>query len=169
MPKEMTPQQYGKEFEQKFREAMVKVRKEYPVYFKRFTDSRAAGAYVENQPADFLVGSPLGAFLVELKASMKYKSLKSCLSSALSDDQAKELYLWDRAYCPSLVLFRNLENRVEVWDGAIVSAVYRTPGDRLRQNDLPEYTIELDDLDDFLSQFLTKELPSTVKHARNFI
>ena len=132
---------YGKSFEKVFREILVELRKEskYRLYFHRFTDSHAAGAFVANQPDDFLVASEIaGVFLVELKASLKYKSLRSCLSSALSDEQAKELYLWDRAGKLSLVLFMNADCLVEPWSGGYVAETYREPGARLASSFAPE-------------------------------
>jgi len=137
----MTNQKLGAHLESKIKTALTSLKKEsnHGLAFHRFYDTKSAGAYLPEQPADFLVGAPMGAFYLEAKASFKKQSLASCLSSAVSGGQAANSKLWCRSgpNQQSLFLFFCAETEVvELWDGLLVAETYIAQGRRLSREDV---------------------------------
>lgn len=97
----------------------------------RMYDSHSAGAFLPEQPGDFMGATARGATLLEAKTSIKHDSLRSCLSSNMDYGQAAELDLWDEAGHCSLVMFYAYQTgTVEIWPGGYVGRC-RAAGTRL--------------------------------------
>ena len=106
-----------------------------PLTYHRFYDSTSAMAFLPSQPADFLVVSRGLAILLEVKHSEVHRSLRSCFSSHVGDDQIAHHRIWQRAHSPTFFLFKSEipeeDPSLELWEGkALVSA--RLGGKRLR-------------------------------------
>ena len=132
----MSGAQLGSWFEGKIADALKALKKEshHHLLFHRLQDTKAAGSFLPEQPADFFLGCPRGAFLVEAKASFAKQSLTSCLSSAVSGGQAAAAKLWCRTgpHQHSLFVFFCAESEtVELWDGLVVAERFIAPGARL--------------------------------------
>lgn len=132
----MSNQKLGAFFEDKVSAALttIKLETNQGIFLQRFYDTKSAGSYLPEQPADFLVGAPTGAYLVEAKASFWKVSLASCLSSAVRSGQAAQAKLWCRSGLnqKSLFLFFCADTEaVEVWDGEHVANTYIKAGARL--------------------------------------
>lgn len=133
--------QLGSWFEGKITDALKAIKKDTNkrLYLHRFYDTKSAGSYLPEQPADFQVAASAGVWLVEAKASFKKPSLTSCLGNALKGHQATSMLLWGRVNKPSLILFFCAETeQVELWDGASTARVRITPNARLRKEDVLE-------------------------------
>ncbi len=136
----MTNAQLGAYLEDKLKVALTTLKKEsnFRLLFHRFYDTKSAGAYLPEQPADFLIGCPTGAYLLEAKASFKKESLASCLANAVSSGQAAEAHLWCRTgpnQKSLFVFFCASTEQIEIWDGELVSATFIKPKARLRKED----------------------------------
>lgn len=83
----------------------------------RFKDAKSAGTVaVGRAPGDFLVGFDRGAYMVEVKASKKHASLRSCFSSIVEDHQVASLFAWSLAGNPGFILFySDMTAMVEYW------------------------------------------------------
>ena len=131
-------QKLGAYFENKVGAALAKIKLEtnQGVFFQRFYDTKSAGTFLPEQPADFLAAGPTGAYLVECKASFWKESLAACLSNAVSGGQAANAKLWCRSgpNQHSLFLFFCADaGKVEVWDGELVANTFIKPGARLNR------------------------------------
>ena len=121
----------GAWFEDELKKLFKDLQGHMPCMWHRFTDSKAAGNYVRAQPGDFLLASPTGVYLLEAKASGRYKTLVSGLSNLMKKEQAVPLRLWNRAKQRGFVFFINVPSgAVEIWDGYYV-AVHRSRGHKL--------------------------------------
>jgi hypothetical protein len=108
----------GHWFEGKTREALDTLVAQQGLFFCRLQDSRAAGKFLPNTPADFLVGFCGKARLLECKASVKHDSLVECLHM-IDDGQAAYHTLWHNNGLPSTYLFySDRTGMVECWSGA---------------------------------------------------
>ena len=67
------------------------------LYYYRMPDTKMAGNFLPDSPADFLVRTEKGTYLLEAKASNKHASLRSCLAANVSPAQALHHRLWHRA------------------------------------------------------------------------
>jgi hypothetical protein len=135
----MSNAQLGSHLENRVKMALSALKKEtnHGLTFHRFYDTKSAGAFLPEMPADFLVGAPKGAFLLEAKASFLKTSLASCLSNAVSGGQAAEAHLWCRSgpnQKSLFVFFCADTEEIEIWDGALVAATYIKSGARLTRD-----------------------------------
>ena len=91
----------------------------YGVFIHRFSDSRAAGNLVAQQPADFLVLGHTGRpTLLELKFSEAHESLRQCFSAMVKPHQLASARLVSRARGEYQVLFYSKPaQQLEMWDG----------------------------------------------------
>lgn len=101
------------------REWLVEAQTKRPLIFERIPDSKMAGNYIQDAPADFyFVLSGRFAYL-EAKFSQKHRSLRACFSNAVSINQTASAKLARRAGARYFLLFySSAEERFEVWDGA---------------------------------------------------
>lgn len=95
------------------------LQRQYPIFFHRFSDSRAAGNLIADQPADFLLLSKgHGATFLEAKFSEVHDSLRSCFSGAVTASQLASARLAHRAGQRYLILFHSsCAHRFELWPG----------------------------------------------------
>lgn len=115
----------GHWFEGKTRKALETLVAQQGLFFARLQDSRAAGKFLPNTPADFLVGFYGKARLLECKASVKHESLLECLSM-LDDGQLAYHSMWHKNRLPSTYLFySDMTGVVERWDGEELVRVVR--------------------------------------------
>jgi hypothetical protein len=115
-----TPQELGAEFEEGFRLYLKGLMQKGPAAFHRFYDTKSAGAYMPEQPADFLACFKGRAHLFELKSSDVHNSFAACRKSIdlLQEGQAANLRLWARAGAKVHLLFwQQRSGLIELWDG----------------------------------------------------
>lgn len=128
----------GAHFEKKVQDKLTDIKKASKKYlwFKRYYDSKSAGGYLPEQPADYQVATLKNVWLLELKSSFLKESLSSCLSDAVDGQQAVAHKLWNRVNKPSVFLFFCAETeQIEVWDGRHVAEVRLNHGERLSRSD----------------------------------
>ena len=128
----MTPVKLGAWFEDHLKTHLKYLSSQEKMYAYRMPDTKAAGNYLPDSPADFLLMTTgVGGILLEAKASAKHCSLRSCLSSNVSTAQALHHRLWSRAGGRSFFLFCSVKNQtLELWDGRYVGDC-RAKGDVL--------------------------------------
>ena len=104
----------------------------YAVFAHRFSDTRSAGNYIAEQPADFLILSQQGrATFLEAKFSAGHDSLRSCFSGSVSAQQLASARLVERANRTYLFLFYSQPAQLfELWPGGYC-AECRAQGKRL--------------------------------------
>lgn len=130
----LRPEKLGAWFEDELKPIFKNMQEHMGLYYHRFIDSKAAGNLVADQPADFMLKTKKGAFLIEVKASRRHKSLIGGLSSLMRKEQAVHLRMWDRADGDSLVIFINVPSgHVEIWEGYYVG-LHRSKGQRLKED-----------------------------------
>jgi len=145
----MTAQQLGYWFEDQVRDTLKEIQRTYPSMFHRFTDSKAARNTVAAQPGDHMWLVDGKAFLIEEKASKKYKSLRSCLTM-VSDKQIAFHRKWIRSGNPTLVLFySDLDDTIEIWKGMMV-AEHRVAGKPIPKTLPPLYRCKMPEIQDAL-------------------
>ena len=112
----------GKQFERDVQDILEELSARHPLTYLRLYDSHAArGKYLPPVPGDYIVVTLGKARLIELKASEKHQSLRSCLSSHVGTHQAAAHRLWARAGGVSYFLFHSVrDSSIELWDGLIV-------------------------------------------------
>lgn len=89
--------------------------------FYPFPDSRSSRGTVSAQPGEYMLLLAGGAVLLELKASAKHKTFRSCMSSMVRDSQYGWHKKWHLSGSLSLFLFySDSEQKVEVWDGRTI-------------------------------------------------
>lgn len=111
----------GYDFEDTVKTVLSELQTKYPMFWHRFPDSKAASKFIAPQPADFLIGSAAGVFLLEAKASEEISSLSECYKSAISPSQVGMLTKWRRSRQRSFVAFYcQIDHTVEIWDGSEV-------------------------------------------------
>ena len=131
--KTMRSEKLGSWFEGHVQEELAYFQECKPLMFHRFPDSKAAGNLIAVQPSDYLVGTPLDAFLLECKASKTHESLKGCLASNVTKEQAVKHFLWHRCKHSSLFVFISVKTgMVEMWNGQYV-AEHRRKGLRMTE------------------------------------
>ncbi len=140
----MTNAQLGAHLEKKIQGALTGLKRENNQHLlsHRFYDTKSAGSFLPEQPADYLIGSPTGAYLLEAKASFRKESLAACLSNAVSGGQAVHAKLWCRTgpNNKSLFVFFCAQTEiVEIWDGALVADTFIQSGARLSRADVMGY------------------------------
>lgn len=135
----MAKKDIGAKFEEVVQSVLDELVKTKQIRYMRLYDTKSArGAFMPNQPGDFLIAAAGTTRLVECKASEVHESLKAGLSSLMPElAQAAHLRLWQEvAACPSLVLFRShASQRIEAWDGKYVGKC-RAEGKRLHAGQL---------------------------------
>lgn len=132
MAKNKSPQAAGKDFEEDVRLALKGITNHHKAMFHRLYDTRSAGTYLPDQPADFFFMFCGNFYLIECKSSAKYRTLSSALSSVMEVKQAALPRMWVRAGAASLILFLDQEGQeVEIWDGSLVHEIRVAPGKRL--------------------------------------
>ena len=132
MTKAKTPQEIGKDFEETFRGLLKTLQQKYKSNYHRFYDTHSAGAYLPEQPADFLLGFDGGMHFIECKSSDTHQTLASGLSDLLNKSQAANLRMWARAgACVHILFLSQRDGRVELWDGKVVSEA-RAAGKRIK-------------------------------------
>ena len=91
----------------------------HAVFIHRFSDTRSAGNYIAEQPADFLVlAQQARATFLEVKFSAGHDSLRSCFSGSVSAQQLASARLVERANRTYLVLFYSQPAQLfELWPG----------------------------------------------------
>ncbi len=150
MPK--SAQEKGKEFEEDFRLWLKHLTEKHGAMYHRFYDTRSAGAYLPDQPGDYLLiwrGAP---HLWELKSSGAHNSLAAGLGTLMSKEQATFHKLWQRAGATTHVLFwQQVTGEVELWHGGHVATVRHEKGRRLARQDCLRYG----NIGQFKAQFLS--------------
>lgn len=138
--KKISSQARGKGFEETFRQVLKGMVNTHPLAFVRLYDTRSAGAFLPEQPGDFLLTYDKVNFLVECKSSKRYSSLsqgRQPLTSLFSDGQIASMYVWQRAGSRPLILFLPAEGEeVEFWRGEDVYEAYHTPRGKLQEKDI---------------------------------
>ena len=114
--------QFGKKFERDFQDILEELSGRFKLSYVRLYDSHAArGSYLPPAPGDYIAVTLGKARLIELKASEKHQSLRSCLSDNVDLHQAAAHRLWNRAGGVSHFLFYSIRsNEIELWDGLVV-------------------------------------------------
>jgi len=112
----------GKQFESDFQAILDVLKTKHRMTYVRLYDTTSAqGKYLPEQPGDYIVSAKGLGYLIECKASNKYRSLKSCLSSAVSTGQAASMRLWHRSQSPCYFIFLdNVGQMIEIWEGNLV-------------------------------------------------
>jgi hypothetical protein len=87
----------GTSFQNRFKAAVESLAATEPVYFHRFTDTKAARNYVKAQPGDCMVVARGLAHLFELKSTDVGASLAKFLSSKEGKHEVAEARKWERA------------------------------------------------------------------------
>lgn len=129
--RKMTPHKRGAWFEAHVYECLSFLKEHKKVDWFRLYDTKSAGAYLPAQPADAIVAGRDDVYLLELKCSNKYKSLRGGLSSLFGMRQAVSHFTWNRAGHRSHILFLStVTGELQLWDGGHV-AQCRRHGDRL--------------------------------------
>ena len=114
----------GRWFEKtKVKPALDELQATHNLYYHGFTDTHAAGAFVNNAPGDFLVVLEGVPILIECKASNVHETLRSCLADAVENHQVGTHKLFIRAMGASLFMFySDATALVEFWPGVAVIA-----------------------------------------------
>ena len=90
-------------------------------YVRLYDTKSARGAFLPEQPGDFIVQALGFGHLLECKASEEHNSLRSCLADNVSTQQAAAHRLWFRAGGPCWFLFNSLTTHsIEMWGGKVV-------------------------------------------------
>jgi len=126
----------GKAFESDVQDILEGLSARHRLTYLRLYDSHAArGKYLPPVPGDYIVVTLGKARLIELKASEKHQSLRSCLSDHVGTHQAAAHRLWARAGGVSHFLFHSVRtSEVELWDGLTVGEC-RALGTVLKKED----------------------------------
>lgn len=121
----------GTWFEGKVKDACDVNREKHGLFYYRIYDTKSAGNFLPNNPADFLLGYRGKGLLLECKASEKHTSLVGGVRELVGEDQAAYLEWWEKVGNPSRVLFYSDRlGQIESWPGRAV-AYSRTHGTRL--------------------------------------
>jgi hypothetical protein len=135
----------GYQFEGKVQEALDRLKVSDGVFYLRLRDSKSAGNFLPNSPADFLVAFQGKTILIECKASDKYSSLRECLADMVDDGQAGYFRWWDQVGNESFYLFYSERlGQVECWAGDRVLKA-RQYGKKIEG--LPDQEYGLDELE----------------------
>lgn len=162
--KGLTPQQYGKEFEERIRELISELQKTTRSRLVRLYDTHSAGGNIlPEQDGDFVVlffGKP---WLIEVKSSYEHTSLGESRKSLnlMKTNQAAGARLWARAGGYSLVIFYQADTPyVEFWRGDHVGECFAKPGEHLDFNFMRRIPATDKDLTQALREILSnpKEL-----------
>lgn len=125
-----SPQQKGKDFENKVQRALEDRQRTLPVVCLRLYDTRSAGNYLPSQPGDFVLCNDGQSILIEVKSSEKHDSLadrRAPLTSLFDEEQVAKMRLWYRAGAKVLVIFQSQETGImEIWPGNYIAECYIT-------------------------------------------
>ena len=150
MPK-LTEKTIGKWFEGQFQDMLEVMRNnscDRSSYLRLYDSASARGKFLPPQPGDFIVGYNSTTFMVECKSSMKYTTLRSCLSSHVKDAQVALMRMWIALGNPACFIFySSIDQEIEIWPGARVCEA-RVSGKPLKKewcvNRFPADRLEMD-------------------------
>lgn len=129
---------------------LVAVQAAKPLVWFRFYDTKSAGTFLPQQPADFQACFDGKATMIEAKFSEAHESLKCCFAGSVKSHQLASARIWARAGAKYIVIFYSkLSGLIEVWDGLYLSEC-RSRGERLSLDRRRTY--------DNLSTALAKEI-----------
>jgi len=118
MAKSKKEKDIGKWFEDQCSYIFKKMCSKRGRMFYSFPDSRSSRGLIPAQPGEYMLLIGFGAGLIELKASLKHKSFRSCMSSMVRDSQYGWHKRWHLSNNPSVfVFYSEKENIIELWDG----------------------------------------------------
>jgi len=127
-----TPQEIGKDFEETTRLILKALTLKRKSMFHRLYDTHSAGAYLPEQPADFLFMYEGKLTLIECKSSAKYETFPAGLSSLMEKEKAPLIRMWLRAGARCLFVFLSQSSgMIEFWDGKDVIAARTAERGRL--------------------------------------
>ncbi len=111
----------GKWFEKQLKPHFVKFGLHKERMFYSFPDSFGSRGLIPPQPGEYMLLFPKGAALIELKASKKYKTFRSCMASMVRDSQ----YGWHKKWHLSgnisvFIFYSDVEKTIEVWNGEFI-------------------------------------------------
>lgn len=135
--KGLTPQQYGKEFENRIQGLLTKLQAKVRMRMTRLYDTAStgiAGTTLPEQDGDFIVVAHGKHWLLEVKTSFEHTSLGESRRSLslMKDHQAAAQRLCCRAGGYGLVLFHQADSPyVEFWRGDHVGECYIKRGEHL--------------------------------------
>lgn len=145
----------GYEFEKTLKGIFKNIQAKHPFFWHQFADSKAARGFINSQPSDFLITSPvLGTMLIEAKASEETSSLANCAKKVMRPSQVGQIKKWQRAGSKSLVIFYcQIDNKVEIWGGDYVVECISNSIKLEKQN-----AVEVDyfHLESYLTELFTK-------------
>lgn len=148
-----TPQERGADFEEEFRLYLKHLMQKGPAIFHRFYDTKSAGAFMPEQPSDFLACFKGRTHLFELKSSDVHDSFGASRKSLdlLKENQAASLRLWARAGAKVHLLFwQQRSGLIELWDGVAAAEARVTPRAKL---DKPGNVLLFKDFESFKQTF----------------
>lgn len=134
----LSPQQYGKEFENRIQGLLTKLQTKTRMRFHRLYDTSStgiAGNALPEQDGDFIVVAHGKHWLIEVKSSFEHTSLgesRRSLTGLMKDHQAAGQRLACRAGGYGLVIFHQADTPyVEFWRGDHVGECYIKRGEHL--------------------------------------
>lgn len=131
-----SPQEVGKEFEEKFRAALKAITLHKKAAVHRLYDAHSSGGYMPEQPGDFFFLYDRTLHVFELKSSAKHQTLASGLSDLMDTGQAAQLRWWTRAGAVAHVLFLSQQDgAIELWNGDHVGKTFATSRARLKEGE----------------------------------
>jgi hypothetical protein len=135
--------QLGKWFEQKVQDELQMLKgTRYCTFVRLYDTGSAQGAYLPEQPGDFIVVPRYfsGAILLECKSSGVKDSLRGCLSANVKKEQAAQHLIWESVGQPAWFLFYSKEDdMLELWPGGYV-ATCRNAGRPLNYEHMTDRT-----------------------------
>ena len=153
-----------KKFQDNVQDYLVSLVEHNPVVVERLYDTHSAGNFLPAQPADFRLLIRGITVLLEVKHSVKHRSLYSCFSSAVSDDQlaGHRMYLRAGGFCYFLFgsEIKKGDWNIELWPSQELRQC-RLEGRRLKK----EYIIKQGSS---IKEVLSNICVST-RHERTFI
>lgn len=136
--KGLTPQQYGKEFENRIQGLLTKLQQKARMRLVRLYDTTStgiAGNVLPEQDGDFIVNAYGKPWLIEVKSSFEHTSLgesRRSLTGLVKDHQAAGQRLWCRSGGYGLMIFHQADTPyVEFWRGDHVGECFIKKGEHL--------------------------------------
>ena len=130
---------HWKELETALDTLFINRTRKHAFFFHRFYDTRSAGNYLPDQPADFLCLNRGRVHFIEAKFSERHDSLRSCFAGSVRKGQLASAFLVKRAMGNYWILFYSSNSRLfEVWDGGYCREQYKQ-GKRLEISERKTY------------------------------
>ena len=105
----------GKTAEAAVQKCLVWLETKYPCTFNRLYDSRSARNLIPPNPADFIVGFDGKFYLLEVKSSIKFDTLKRAgVNGTFSANQLLSCRLWTRAGLNYIAVFYGAKKQFEI-------------------------------------------------------